>query len=75
VLDSVLPKVRTLYIVAAYIVAGARTPIGVFQGKLSKISATDLGAAAVKGALKKGNIKPEYVDELILGNVCGAGLG
>jgi acetyl-CoA C-acetyltransferase len=60
---------------AAYIVAGARTPIGVMMGKLSKFQATELGALAVQGALARGSVKPESVDEVILGNVCGAGLG
>ncbi|KRX09839.1 Thiolase-like protein [Pseudocohnilembus persalinus] len=58
-----------------YIVAGKRTPIGTFLGKLSKIKATELGSIAIKGALNQANIPADQVDEVILGNVCAAGLG
>lgn len=58
-----------------YIVAGKRTPIGSFLGKLSKIKATELGSIAIKGALSSANIDAKHVDEVILGNVCPAGLG
>lgn len=60
---------------AAYICAGARTPIGMFMGKLAKFHAAELGAIALKGALERGGIQPEWVDEVILGNVISAGLG
>ena len=58
-----------------YIVSGARTPIGSFMGKLSKFKASDLGGLAIKGALDKINLPKEAIDEVILGNVCSAGLG
>jgi acetyl-CoA C-acetyltransferase len=58
-----------------YIIAGARTPIGSFQGSLSSLSATQLGAAAIKGALGKAGIDPSNVDEVYMGNVLPANLG
>lgn len=58
-----------------YIIAGVRTPIGSFQGALSSVSATRLGAAAIKGALAKAGIDPSHVDEVYMGNVLGANLG
>lgn len=57
------------------IVSAARTPVGSFGGVLSKVSAVDLGIVAAKEAIKRAGIKPEMVDEVILGNVLGAGLG
>ncbi len=57
------------------IVAMARTPIGSFLGKLSTVPATQLGATAIKGALDKINLKPELVQEVIMGNVVSAGTG
>jgi len=59
----------------AVIVSAVRTPIGAFKGALASVSATQLGVAAVKAALEKGGVKPTDVDEVILGNVVGAGLG
>lgn len=57
------------------IVSMARTPIGSFMGGLSSISATDLGAAAIKGAMNKINLDPALVDEVLMGNVVQAGTG
>lgn len=57
------------------IVSAVRTPIGAFGGKFKDFSAVALGTAAVKEALKRANVKPEMVDEVIFGNVLGAGLG
>jgi len=57
------------------IVSAVRTPIGSFLGSLSSIPAPRLGAAAIKGALDKINLKPELVDEVIMGNVVQAGTG
>lgn len=57
------------------IVSAARTPIGSFLGALSTIPAPRLGAIAIKGALDKINLKPELVDEVIMGNVVPAGTG
>lgn len=57
------------------IVSAARTPIGSFLGSLSTIPATKLGAVAIKGALEKINMKPEQVEEVLMGNVVQAGTG
>ncbi|WP_262733937.1 acetyl-CoA C-acyltransferase [Gaetbulibacter sp. NE] len=57
------------------IVSAARTPIGSFLGSLSTIPAPKLGAVAIKGALDKINLKPELVDEVLMGNVVQAGTG
>ncbi|WP_282136040.1 acetyl-CoA C-acyltransferase [Seonamhaeicola maritimus] len=57
------------------IVSAARTPIGSFLGALSTIPAPKLGAAAIKGALNKIGLKPEMVEEVLMGNVVQAGTG
>ncbi len=57
------------------IVSAARTPIGSFLGSLSSIPATKLGSIAIKGALEKINLKPEMVEEVLMGNVVQAGVG
>lgn len=57
------------------IVSAVRTAIGSFNGSLKGVSAPELGAVAIKGALEKAGVKPEQVDEVILGNVLQAGLG
>jgi len=57
------------------IVSAARTPIGSFGGSLSEVPATKLGAAAIQGALAKAGIKPEEVEEVIMGSVLQANLG
>jgi acetyl-CoA C-acetyltransferase len=57
------------------IVAGVRTPVGKFQGSLADISATRLGAIVVREAVQRAGVKPELVDECIMGNVLPAGLG
>lgn len=57
------------------IVSAARTPIGSFLGSLSTIPATQLGAVAIKGALEKINLKPELVQEVLMGNVVQSGVG
>ena len=57
------------------IVSAARTPIGSFLGALSTVPAPKLGAVAIKGALDKINLKPELVDEVLMGNVVQAGTG
>ncbi len=58
-----------------YILAAVRTPIGSFGGSLKDISATKLGAAAIKGALEKSGVKPEDVDDVLMGCVIQANLG
>jgi len=57
------------------IVSAVRTPIGSFLGSLSSVPAPRLGAAAIKGALDKIGLKPELVQEVIMGNVVQAGTG
>ena len=57
------------------LVAGARTPIGRFQGALSSLTATQLGAVAVREAIARSRLQPGDVEEAILGNVLQAGLG
>jgi acetyl-CoA C-acetyltransferase len=58
-----------------YIISAARTPMGAFLGGLSTIPATQLGSVAIKGALEKGNVKAELIDEVFMGNVLQAGVG
>jgi len=57
------------------IVSAVRTPIGSFMGSLSTVSAPQLGAAAIKGALNKINLDPNLVDEVFMGQVVQAGAG
>ncbi|CAN1485235.1 PaaJ Acetyl-CoA acetyltransferase [Flavobacteriaceae bacterium] len=57
------------------IVSAVRTPIGSFMGGLSTVSAPQLGAIAIKGALNKINLDPNLVDEVLMGNVVQAGVG
>ncbi|HAN78892.1 MAG TPA: acetyl-CoA C-acetyltransferase [Bacteroidales bacterium] len=58
-----------------YIVSAVRTPIGSFGGALSTVSATKLGAAAIKEAVAKAGIDPSEVNEVFMGNVISANLG
>ena len=55
--------------------SAARTPIGSFLGSLSTVPATKLGSIAIKGALDKIQLKPELVEEVLMGNVVQAGTG
>src|SRR5229473_5079216 len=57
------------------IISGCRTPVGKFQGSLSDLSATQLGAIVVREAVKRAAIQSASVDECIMGNVVSAGLG
>src|SRR5271169_6384416 len=57
------------------IISGCRTAVGKFQGSLSDLSAPQLGAIAVREAVKRAGIDPAQVDECIMGNVVSAGLG
>ena len=59
----------------AYVVAGARTPIGSFLGALSPLSAPELGAVAIQAAIERAGVAPDAVDEVIMGNVISAGIG
>jgi len=57
-----------------YIASAARTPVGSFQGSLSSLSASELGAQAIKGSLAQAHIQESEISEVIIGNVVGAGL-
>lgn len=57
------------------IVSAARTPIGSFMGGLSTVTAPQLGAIAIKGAIEKIDLDPKLVDEVFIGNVVQAGVG
>jgi acetyl-CoA C-acetyltransferase len=57
------------------IVSAVRTPIGSYGGKFKDVSAVQLGTIAAKEALKRVDLDPSLVDEVIFGNVLGAGLG
>lgn len=58
-----------------YIVSAVRTPMGSFNGAFASLSATQLGAAAIKGAIDKIKLDPKEVQEVYMGNVLQAGLG
>lgn len=58
-----------------FIISAVRTPIGSFGGSLSGISATRLGATAIRGALEKAGVPADQVNEVIMGNVVSANLG
>ena len=57
------------------ILSAVRTPVGSFQGILSPLTAPQLGAVAVKGALEKADVPAEKVEQVLLGNVLQAGIG
>ncbi|KAK8181544.1 acetyl-CoA acetyltransferase IB [Phyllosticta capitalensis] len=58
-----------------YIVSAARTPVGMFQGSVSSLSAVQLGSHAIKAAVERAAIKSEDVEEVLFGNVLSANLG
>ncbi|MCA0202261.1 MAG: acetyl-CoA C-acyltransferase [Proteobacteria bacterium] len=58
-------------VIASY----ARTPMGGFQGALGAVKATDLGATAVKAAVERAGVKPEAIEQIIMGCVLPGGLG
>jgi acetyl-CoA C-acetyltransferase len=58
-----------------YIVSAVRTAVGTFGGALKDTPATELGKIVIQEALKRGNVKPEQVNEVFFGCVCTAGLG
>src|SRR5689334_16884683 len=59
----------------ALLVGTARTPIGGFLGTLSPLTAPALGAAVVRAAVERARVAPDVVEQVIMGNVVGAGLG
>jgi acetyl-CoA C-acetyltransferase len=58
-----------------YIVSAARTPIGAFMGTLSTLTAPQLGATAIKGALARAKVAPDAIEEVFMGNVLSANIG
>ena len=58
-----------------YIVSAVRTPLGSFGGKLSGLTAVELGSTAIKGALAKSGVAADQVQEVFMGNVISANLG
>ncbi|MBS1753420.1 MAG: acetyl-CoA C-acyltransferase [Bacteroidetes bacterium] len=58
-----------------YIMSAVRTPIGSFGGSLKSFTATQLGAIAIKGALEKAGVKPQLVNDVLMGSVMQANLG
>ncbi|KAK5161638.1 erg10, acetyl-CoA C-acetyltransferase [Oleoguttula sp. CCFEE 6159] len=58
-----------------YIVSAARTPVGMFQGSLTSLSAIQLGSHAIKAAVQRAGIEPKSVEEVFFGNVLSANLG
>lgn len=59
----------------AYIVGAKRSAIGTFMGSLKNVPVAEMGATVLKAALEQANVKPEMVNEVIIGNVISAGLG
>src|SRR5438552_14234088 len=57
------------------IVGAKRPPIGAMQGKFNSVTASQLGSAAIKAAIEQAGVKPTEIDDLIFGNVLGAGQG
>jgi acetyl-CoA C-acetyltransferase len=58
-----------------YIISAVRTPMGSFGGSLKSLTATQLGAVAIKGALTKAGLSPAQVEDVLMGNVIQANLG
>ena len=52
-----------------WVVAGARTPMGSYNGPLKDVSAIDLGVVAARAALERGRVDPAWIDHVIVGNV------
>ena len=58
-----------------YILSAVRTPIGKFGGSLASMTAADMGVVAAKGAIERAGIRPEQIEETIIGNARQAGGG
>src|SRR5262245_65263277 len=58
-----------------YVAGGVRTPFGAFNGALSALSAPELGSLVIRNALKRANVDPKEVDEVLFGNVLSEGIG
>src|ERR1700744_6705850 len=57
------------------IVSVARTPMAAFQGDFASLTAPQLGAVAIEAAVQRAGLKPEQIDEVVMGCVLPAGLG
>lgn len=68
-------KFKSIKMKEVFIIAAKRTPTGGFLGSFAEISATDLGAAAIKGTIDAANISPTHIDSVYMGNVLSANLG
>src|SRR5262245_28979278 len=64
-----------MFMTEIVIAAAARTPVGSFNGAFGALPAHELGKIAVKGAMERAGVKPEEVDEIILGQILQAGQG
>ncbi|MFH1111156.1 MAG: thiolase family protein [Planctomycetota bacterium] len=60
---------------SVYVAGGVRTPFGAFNGALATLAAPALGSIAIRAALQKAGVDPKEVDEVLFGNVIGAGIG
>jgi acetyl-CoA C-acetyltransferase len=60
---------------SAYLISGARTPIGAYLGSFTTLSAADLGGIAIREAVHRAGLQPNQIDEVIMGNVITAGAG
>jgi len=60
---------------SVYVAGGVRTPFGAFNGALATLTAPELGSIAIRAALQKAGVDPKEVDEVLFGNVIGAGIG
>jgi acetyl-CoA C-acetyltransferase len=70
-----LARLKKFFMKEVYIVSAVRTPMGSWGGSLKDLSATKLGAVAIKGALEKAGVKAEEVNEVLMGCVLQANLG
>ena len=71
--DIIESNKRRLYKMREVVIASAvRTPVGSFGGALKDLSAVDLGVTATKEALRRANIQPDAVDEVLVGNILAA---
>ena len=59
----------------AWIVEGVRTPIGAMSGSMAAVTAAQLGATCITGVLSRAKVDGGRVDEVVMGNVLGAGQG
>src|SRR5690606_33419439 len=66
---------RRAHMTQVYLAGATRTPIGSFLGSLSSLTAVQLGAAALRGALERTQLDPALVGQVMMGNVLQAGVG